>query len=165
MIASELLEAAADILNLCSARGLKLATAESCTGGLISAALTDIAGASNVFDRGYITYSNAAKITELHVSAEIIRDKGAVSAEVALAMATGAVKASKVDIALGVTGIAGPDGGTPEKPVGLVHIAAAHRSGKTFHHEYRFGDLGRSEIRRRSAIAALKLTKELIAQL
>jgi len=164
MIEPELAAAAADVLGLCGKAGLKLATAESCTGGLIAAALTAIPGSSQVFDRGYITYSNSAKTAELKVPADLIRKKGAVSEEVARAMATGAIEAAGVDLALSVTGIAGPDGGTPDRPVGLVHIAAAHRGGKILHRECRFGAIGRDEVRRLSALAALTLMKELIAE-
>lgn len=165
MIDDGLVAAALAILDLCGRRGLKLATAESCTGGLIAAALTATPGSSRVFERGYITYSNAAKTTDLAVPTALIDEKGAVSGEVARAMAEGAVKAARVDLALAVTGVAGPDGGTPQKPVGLVYVAAAHRSGKTLGREFRYGDIGRDEVRLRSALAALALTKELIGQI
>jgi nicotinamide-nucleotide amidase len=164
MISNELFEAASDVLGLCGARGLTLATAESCTGGLIAAALTATPGSSRVLDRGYVTYSNAAKRADLGVPADLIENKGAVSEEVARAMALGAIEAAGVDLALSVTGIAGPDGGTPQKPVGLVHIAVAHRGGKILHRECRYGPIGRGEVRRLSALAALTLMKELITQ-
>jgi len=165
MISVELFEAASEVLGLCGGRGLTLATAESCTGGLIATALTATPGSSKVLDRGYVTYSNAAKVADLGVPADLIRQKGAVSEEVARAMAEGAIEAADVDLALSVTGIAGPDGGTPQKPVGLVHIAVAHRGGKSLHRECRYGNIGRGEVRRLSALAALALMKELIGQL
>ena len=164
MISNELFEAASEVLGLCGGRNFKLATAESCTGGLIAAALTATPGSSRVLDRGYVTYSNTAKTDELGVPAELIKKNGAVSEEVARAMAVGAIEAAGVDLALSVTGIAGPDGGTPQKPVGLVHIAVAHRAGKILHRECRYGNIGRGEVRRLSALAALALMKELIGQ-
>jgi nicotinamide-nucleotide amidase len=164
MTGDALVEAAAEVLALCARRGLTLATAESCTGGLIAAALTATPGSSRVLDRGYVTYSNAAKIADLGVPADLIEAKGAVSAEVARAMSAGALDAAGVDLAVSVTGIAGPDGGTPEKPVGLVHIAAAHRAGRALDRAYRYGDIGRGEVRRRSALAALALLQELIEE-
>ena len=109
--------------------GLTIVTAESCTGGLIGAALTSVAGASLVLECGFITYSNESKTEMLGVPAELIASRGAVSAEVARAMAEGALRHSKADIAVAVTGIAGPDGGSEQKPVGLVHLAAARRGG------------------------------------
>ena len=165
MIGTELFEAASEVLGLCGGRGLTLATAESCTGGLIAAALTATPGSSKVLDRGYVTYSNAAKAADLGVPAALIQRYGAVSEEVARAMSVGAIERAGVDLALSVTGIAGPDGGTPQKPVVLVHIAAAHRGGKILHRECRYGNIGRGEVRRLSALAALALMKELIGQL
>lgn len=116
---------AALVLDRAGQRNLRIATAESCTGGLIAGALTAIPGSSAVFERGFVTYSNAAKAEMLGVDADLIARVGAVSEEVARAMARGAVAASRADLAVAVTGIAGPDGGTPDKPVGLVHIATA----------------------------------------
>ena len=162
MIDGELHGVASKILDLCRAKKLKLVTAESCTGGLIAAALTEIPGSSDVLERGYVTYSNAAKEVDLGVSAAILNRDGAVSEQAARAMAEGALKASPADLAIAVTGIAGPDGGSVEKPVGLVHFAAARRGGKTLHREVRFGDVGRAEVRRRSVIAALALVAELV---
>jgi nicotinamide-nucleotide amidase len=164
VISNELFEAASEVLGLCGGRGLTLATAESCTGGLIAAALTATPGSSRVLDRGYVTYSDASKASELGVPSDLIKKQGAVSEEVARAMAVGAIEAAGVDLALSVTGIAGPDGGTPQKPVGLVHIAVAHRGGKILHRECRYGNIGRGEVRRLSALAALALMKELIGQ-
>jgi nicotinamide-nucleotide amidase len=161
VIDDELRAQATKILDACRRRKLKLALAESCTGGLIGAALTEIPGSSDVLDRGYVTYSNKAKATMLGVSTETLRKFGAVSAETVRAMAEGALAKSGADVTVAVTGVAGPGGGSPDKPVGLVHFAAARR-GKTLHKEIRFGDLGRGEVRRRSVLAALELLGELI---
>jgi nicotinamide-nucleotide amidase len=165
MTGAELFEAASEVLGLCGRHRFKLATAESCTGGMIAAAFTASSGSSVVFDRGYVTYSNAAKIADLGVPAGLIEQHGAVSEEVARAMAEGACERAEVNIALAVTGIAGPTGGTPQKPVGLVHIAVAHRGGRTLHRECRFGPIGRGEVRRLSAMATLALAKELLSHL
>ncbi len=136
--------------------GLRVATAESCTGGLIVGALTEIAGSSDVVERGFVTYSNEAKAELLGVPPALIRDKGAVSEEVARAMAEGALARSRAEVAVAVTGIAGPGGATATKPVGLVHIAVARRGGATLHSRHVFtGD--RSAIRRATVIAALDL--------
>jgi nicotinamide-nucleotide amidase len=121
------------LLSKCRSRGLKLATAESCTGGLIAATLTEVAGSSDVVERGYVTYSNAAKIELLGVPEKTITTHGAVSEIVARAMAEGARRRARVDIAVSVTGIAGPGGGTAAKPVGLVHLACAHAGRRTLH--------------------------------
>lgn len=160
----EMFEAAAEVLSLCGRHHFRLVTAESCTGGLIAAALTATSGSSTVFERGYVTYSNAAKIGDIGVDPRLIENFGAVSEEVARAMAQGAIEAAEVDVALSVTGIAGPTGGSSQKPVGLVHIAAAHRDGKILHREYRYGPIGRGDIRHLSAMAALSLAKELLQQ-
>jgi nicotinamide-nucleotide amidase len=119
----------AGLLDLYRNQGLKIATAESCTGGLIAASLTAVAGSSDVFDCGWVTYSNQAKSESLGVSAELIADKGAVSLEVAEAMAKGALRRSQADVAVSVTGVAGPGGGSEEKPVGLVFIGLARKDG------------------------------------
>ncbi|WP_442753701.1 CinA family protein [Methylocystis sp. JAN1] len=137
--------------------GLKVATAESCTGGLVSAAVTEIPGSSKVFDRGFVTYSNEAKIEMLGVPAATIAAHGAVSAETAQAMAHGALARSSADIAVAVTGIAGPGGGSADKPVGLVHFASARRGGAIVHIERRFGSLTRAEIRQASVDQALDM--------
>ena len=152
--------AATRVLDLCRARGLKVATAESCTGGLVAGALTDIAGSSDVFDRGFVTYSNEAQQEILGVPPATLTKQGAVSAETAAAMAQGTLARSRADLAVAVTGIAGPDGGSADKPVGLVHFAAAT------HHdliarEKRFGEIGRAEIRRQSVQEALTLLAEM----
>ncbi len=118
-----------DLLDLYRKRGLKIATAESCTGGLVAATLTAIAGSSDVFDSGWVTYSNEAKNESLGVPAELIADNGAVSLEVAQAMARGALRRSHADVAVSITGVAGPGGGTSEKPIGLVYIGLARKDG------------------------------------
>lgn len=158
----ELTAAAARLLEACRARRLMLATAESCTGGLVAAALTEIAGSSDVFDRGFVTYSNAAKISMLDVSEDLIAARGAVSREVAEAMAAGALAASAADLAIAVTGIAGPGGGSAQKPVGLVHLCAARRGGPALSLERRYGDSGRTQIRRAAVLDALELIVRLL---
>jgi nicotinamide-nucleotide amidase len=161
MIDEELREAARRVLNACRARGLKLAVAESCTGGLLAAALTEIPGSSDVLDRGFVTYSNAAKQAMLGVPASVLETRGAVSKETAEAMAAGALERSGADLSAAVTGVAGPGGGTAQKPVGLVHFAAARRGGRLLDRERRYGDHGRAEIRRRSVLEALAMLEEL----
>lgn len=149
------------VLDVCRARKLKVATAESCTGGLVAGALTEIAGSSDVVDRGFVTYSNEAKQQMLDVPAATIKDFGAVSRETAEAMARGAVTHSNAGIAVAITGIAGPDGGGAEKPVGLVHFAAAARSGALVHAEKRFGDIGRTQVRHASVLQALAMLRDI----
>ena len=158
----EVAQAAADISTRLKAAKLSLVTAESCTGGLIAAAITEIPGSSDVLERGYVTYSNIAKENNLGVPADIIDRHGAVSEQTARAMAEGALVHSEAAVSVAVTGIAGPDGGTPEKPVGLVHFAASRRGGPTINKEIRFGNLGRGEVRRRSVLAAFALLNELL---
>jgi nicotinamide-nucleotide amidase len=157
-----LVDEAATLLDLLRARKLKLATAESCTGGLIAAILTEVPGSSDVFERGFVTYSNEAKAEMLGVPAALIKEHGAVSEEVARAMAEGALRNSRADIAVSVTGVAGPDGGSAEKPVGLVHLAAARRGREPIHREKRFGDLGRRGIRFASVVEAFAMMREMI---
>ncbi len=157
MFASDLIEASAELLSWCRAAGLKLGTAESCTGGLIAAVLTEVPGSSDVFDRGFVTYSNEAKMAHLNVPESMLREHGAVSEPVARAMADGALGASRADLVVAVTGVAGPGGGTAEKPVGLVHMATALRGGTLVHSEHRFGDIGRSEVRLATVHAALAM--------
>lgn len=157
MFPADLLDDARQLLDRLRARRAMLVTAESCTGGLIAGLLTEIPGSSDVVDRGYVTYSNAAKMSCLGVSADLLGTHGAVSAEVARAMAQGALANSQADIAVSVTGVAGPGGGSPEKPVGLVHFAAVMKGGPVLHLERRFGDIGRSEVRLESVRAALGL--------
>jgi len=156
------LEAAGALIAAAKARGVRVVTAESCTGGLIAAALTSMPGASAVLERGFVTYSNEAKTEMLGVPADLIARKGAVSQEVALAMVDGALKHSPADIAVAVTGIAGPDGGSDEKPLGLVHIAAAKRGGARLHEEKRFGNIGRHAVQAETAVAALELVQRLL---
>lgn len=162
MALSKIQRAAAEVFEAAKTRGLTLATAESCTGGLIAAVITAIPGASAVLECGFVTYSNAAKTEMLGVPAELIECKGAVSQEVALAMVDGALKHSRADLAVAVTGIAGPGGGSEAKPVGLVHIAAARRGGARLHEEHRFGHVGRNEVQTESALAAIALIQKLL---
>jgi nicotinamide-nucleotide amidase len=143
-------------------RGLRIATAESCTGGLIAALLTEIPGSSDVLERGFVVYSNHAKSDLLGIPADLIAEQGAVSEAVARAMAGGALAHSDAQLAMAVTGIAGPGGDTALKPVGLVHIAAARKGGSTLHEAHRFGEIGRAEIRLRSIEAALTLFQHLL---
>jgi nicotinamide-nucleotide amidase len=153
--------AATALLDLCKTKKLMVATAESCTGGLVVGALTDIAGSSAVVDRGFVTYTNAAKHQMLGVPTETLEKFGAVSRDTAEAMVRGALGHASADLAVSITGIAGPGGGSPDKPVGLVHFAAASRGGRLIHHERRFGDIGRAEVRRRSVLEALAMLTEL----
>jgi nicotinamide-nucleotide amidase len=148
---------AAVLLDKCRSHGVKIATAESCTGGMVAALLTSIAGSSDVFDCGFVTYSNEAKIGMLGVPPEVIAEFGAVSRVCALAMAHGAILKSGAKLAVSITGIAGPAGGSAEKPVGLVHFACAQRNGATLHREERFGDIGRDGVRKASVDVALEL--------
>lgn len=153
---------ARDVVQAAAARGLMIATAESCTGGLVAGALTGVAGSSAVLDRGFVTYSNAGKTEMLGVPAALITAHGAVSEQVARAMASGAVDRSAAVISVAVTGIAGPGGGSVEKPVGLVHFAAAGPSGLE-HVERRFGDIGREGVRMESVRQALRMLLERLA--
>ncbi len=142
--------------------GKMIATAESCTGGMIAAAITDVAGSSAVFDRGFVTYSNQAKHDMLGVKKETLASHGAVSRQTAIEMAEGALTYSRADFAVSVTGVAGPGGGSAEKPVGLVHMAIALRNGPTRHKELRFGDVGRATVRIETVSAALDSLLQLI---
>lgn len=157
MFPTRTLKLAELLLADCVAEGLRIVTAESCTGGLISACLCSIPGASSVFDRGFITYSNDAKRDLLGVPGDLMADVGAVSEPVVRMMAEGAVENSNAHMGIAVTGIAGPGGGTRMKPVGLVHIAAARERRAILHEEHRFGDIGREEIRMQAVHAALEL--------
>jgi nicotinamide-nucleotide amidase len=154
---------ASRLLDLCRAQGLHIATAESCTGGLVAGALTEIAGSSDVVDCGFVTYSNAAKQSMLGVPAAMLSRHGAVSSQTAAAMAQGALKNSEADLAVAITGIAGPGGGSKRKPVGLVYFAAASRQGKRLSRSRRFGKIGRRRVRERSVMEALGLL-ELLAE-
>jgi nicotinamide-nucleotide amidase len=153
---------AAALLEACRQKGLTIATAESCTGGLIAATLTEVPGSSDVFERGFVTYSNEAKTDMLGVPAELIAAHGAVSEPVALAMAEGALANSPAALAVAVTGVAGPSGGTAEKPVGLVHLAATKQDGTVVHRKLMTGDIGRSAIRRASVAEALAMLRGLV---
>ncbi|MGL4973962.1 MAG: CinA family protein [Bosea sp. (in: a-proteobacteria)] len=154
-----LTELATEVLALARAHGLTIGTIESCTGGLVSGALTAIAGSSDVVMGGLVTYSNEAKTALARVPAALIEANGAVSEPVARAMAEGGQIALGVDLAVSVTGVAGPGGGSAAKPVGLVHFAVANASG-TVHREMRFGPLDRTTIRSKSVIVALEMLRE-----
>jgi nicotinamide-nucleotide amidase len=163
MFTPDLRDRAEALLAAYRARGLKVATAESCTGGLVAALLTEIAGSSDVFERGFVTYSNEAKAAAISVPQALLDQFGAVSAEVAKAMAAGTLAHSLADVSVSITGIAGPGGGSEQKPVGLVHFACAKRGGEIVAQEKRFGDLGRSEIRAASVATALDLLSAAIS--
>ncbi|GLK75566.1 competence damage-inducible protein A [Methylopila jiangsuensis] len=151
---------AEEVLRLARAAGLTIVTAESCTGGLAAAALTEVPGASDVVDRGFVTYSNAAKVALLGVPEATLEAYGAVSEPTARAMAEGALARAGAGLSVAITGVAGPGGGSDQKPVGLVHFAAARAGRATLHRERRFGDLGRAEVRRRATLEALDLLRE-----
>jgi len=138
----ELFEQVRSLLDLCRTKKLTIATAESCTGGLLAATLTDVAGSSDVFERGFVTYSNNAK-------------------EVMVGVPTGTLEHAPVDLTVSVTGIAGPQGAVADKPVGLVHFAAASRGGQLVHNERKYGDIGRSQVRRASVEQALAMLREI----
>jgi len=148
---------AARVLAACEAQGLMVATAESCTGGMVAAALTDIPGSSVVVDRGFVTYSNEAKAEMLGVPAAMIAGHGAVSEPVARAMAEGAVAHSRAQLAVAITGVAGPGGGTTTKPEGLVHFACARAGAPTRHARIEFGAIGRDAVRTASVRQALEM--------
>ena len=153
------------VLDACRKAQLMITTAESCTGGMIAAALTDIAGSSDVVDCGFVTYSNEAKAGLIGVPLALLRDYGAVSKPVAIAMAEGALKhAPQAGISIAVTGVAGPGGGSDEKPVGLVHIACARQGFETLHQECRFGEQSREAIRLATVHAALELVLKALTQ-
>jgi nicotinamide-nucleotide amidase len=154
---SEKQELARQVLTACEERGILLATAESCTGGMIAAALTDIAGSSTVVDRGFVTYSNEAKMEMLGVRPETLEAYGAVSRETALEMAAGALAHSRAGIAVSVTGVAGPGGGSAEKPVGLVWFGCAVEGQPAIAERRLFGDKGRGFVREESVKTALSL--------
>ncbi|MBY3183463.1 MULTISPECIES: CinA family protein [Rhizobium] len=159
----DILSVAEAIIRDFTAAGLMISTAESCTGGLIAGALTEISGSSAVVDRGFVTYTNGAKIEMLGVQAETLLHFGAVSEETARQMVHGALFRSRADIAVAVTGIAGPGGGSPEKPVGLVHLAAKSRAGSLIHRKMLYGDIGRSEVRLATIRTALEMVGSLLA--
>jgi nicotinamide-nucleotide amidase len=162
MFSSKLIDLAEDVISTCQNNNLQLATAESCTGGLIAGCLTAVSGASDVLHYGYVTYTNQAKINILGVSASILREHGAVSELVSRTMADGALKSGDANIAVSVTGIAGPSGGSDKKPVGLVHIAVARTDYETLHERHLFeGD--RQAIRQQTIAAALELLLSQVA--
>ena len=156
----KLYEQACSLLELCRQKKLKIATAESCTGGLVAGALTDVAGSSDVFERGFVTYSNEAKHTMLGIPLETLASFGAVSRETARAMAAGALAHAPVELAVAVTGIAGPQGAVAGKPVGLVHFAAI-RGSHLIDTERRYGAIGRAQVRHAAVVQALALLREL----
>ena len=160
----EVSDAAVALLELCKKKKLTLATAESCTGGLVAAALSEIPGSSLVLDRGFVTYSNEAKQQMLGVTPATIDVYGAVSKESAEEMAKGALAHAQVDLAVSITGIAGPTGAVPGKPIGLVFFCAASRSGRVIAHDRKYGDIGRAEVRRKSVLQALAMLTELAAK-
>jgi len=157
MFPEPLLARAAALIARYRALGWMIATAESCTGGLVSGLLTEIAGSSAVLERGFVVYSNRAKQDLLGVSAQTLAEFGAVSAETVREMALGALAHSAADVAVSITGIAGPDGGTPQKPVGLVHFGVARRGGAVVLAERRFSEIGRREIRTAAVEVALEM--------
>ncbi len=157
MFEVELRNRAAVLLQKCREKGVRLATVESCTGGLVSALLTDISGSSDVFDRAFVTYSNDAKTALVGVPAELIAEHGSVSRQVAISMAEGGFARSKATLVIAITGVAGPTGGTKEKPVGLVHFAIAAQGKETEHQRCLFGDLGRKSVRQSSMHQALDM--------
>jgi nicotinamide-nucleotide amidase len=160
LLPTELVDVARRVIEQNRARGRKIAVAESCTGGLVAAALTEIAGSSDVFEAGFVTYSNEAKATVLGVSDEVIETFGSVSVAAAWAMAQGAIDRGGADVAVAITGIAGPAGGSAMKPVGTVVFARAERNAdpdRIIADRKEFGDLGRAEIRLQAALCALEL--------
>ena len=161
MLDDDIVEAAKRLMTVCKRKNLLVATAESCTAGLVAGTLSEVPGVSSILDRGYVTYSNEAKHDMLGVPREILAQYGAVSRETAEAMVRGVLGRSRVDLAVSVTGIAGPDGGSAEKPVGLVHFGAATRTGKLSHAEMRYGDIGRANVRKKSVLQAFLMLHEL----
>ena len=161
MFPHHMTERAAGLISLLRGKGLMLATAESCTGGLIAGLITAVPGSSDVMDSGFVTYSNDAKTCMIGVPAELIAAHGAVSAEVALAMAEGALAHSKADVAVAVTGVAGPGGGSAAKPVGLVHCAAARKGHPAISRVLRLGDIGRDAVRLETVRVAVEMAYEI----
>lgn len=161
MTDDDIVEAAKRLLEICKRKHLTVATVESCTGGLVAGAITEIPGSSSILDRGFVTYSNEAKQDMVGVSAATLKAHGAVSRQTAEEMVRGALAHAPVDLAVSITGIAGPNGGSAEKPVGLVHFGAASRSGQFVHAEKRFGNIGRSEVRKASVLQAFRMLHDL----
>ncbi len=160
LLPAELVAKARDVVEANRAAGRRVAVAESCTGGLVCAAITEIPGSSDIFEAGYVTYSNAAKIDDLHVSAEVVDTFGAVSIATAWAMAQGALKSSKADVAVAITGVAGPGGGTASRPVGTVVFARAERDADpstVVADQKHFTQEGRGGVRLQAALCALDL--------
>ena len=155
------IDAAKTLLDICTKKKLTLATAESCTGGLVAATISEIAGSSLVLDRGFVTYSNSAKQQMLGVTPTTIDVYGAVSTECAEEMAKGALAHASVDLVVSITGIAGPTGAVPGKPIGLVYFCAASRSGRVIAHDRKYGDIGRANVRRASVLQALAMLQKL----
>jgi nicotinamide-nucleotide amidase len=164
MFAPELIERASALVALCRARGLKIATAESCTGGLVAGLLTEIPGSSAVLERGFVVYSNDAKRELLDVPLQTLEAFGAVSEPIARAMAHGAIAHSRAALSVAITGIAGPDGGTTGKPVGLVHFACVGPQGYAIASEKRYGALGRAAVRQAAVASALEMLEEAAAR-
>lgn len=156
-----ILDLARQVVELCTEKNVMIATAESCTGGLVAGAVTEVPGASQVLERGFITYSDQAKIEMLGVMPITLRQYGAVSKDVALEMAHGAMSRSEAGISVSTTGIAGPSGGSTGKPVGLVHFGGRHYKGAMIHREMNFGEIGRHAIRMASVEVALEMIVEL----
>jgi nicotinamide-nucleotide amidase len=161
MIDNDIVEAAKRLLDICKRKNFKIATVESCTAGLVAGTLTEIPGTSSILDRGFVTYSNAAKQDMVGVSAATLKAHGAVSWQTAEEMVRGALARAPVDLAVSVTGIAGPDGGSADKPVGLVFFAAGSRSGQLVKAEKRYGAIGRSEVRKQSVLQAFRMLHDL----
>jgi nicotinamide-nucleotide amidase len=160
LLPNQLVDRAREVVEANRAAGRRIAIAESCTGGLVSAALTEIAGSSDVFEAGYVTYSNGAKVSQLKVSEEVVETFGAVSVATAWAMARGALAASEADVAVAITGVAGPGGGTAQKPVGTVVFARAEREAdpaKIVADQKFFDEKTRSGVRLQAALCALEL--------
>jgi nicotinamide-nucleotide amidase len=161
MFDDEITAATEALLKICQQKKLTVATAESCTGGLVAAAITELAGSSAMLDRGFVTYSNEAKQQMLGVTPATIDFYGAVSKECAEEMAKGALAHAQVDLAVSITGIAGPTGAVTGKPLGLVYFSAASRSGRVIGHDRKFGAIGREKVRRASVLQALAMLHEL----
>lgn len=160
MFSLEIQSLAALVLDEARSRSLRITTAESCTGGLVAAALTEIAGSSDVFERGFVTYSNRAKSELLGVPGDLIADLGAVSEPVVRMMAEGALEAASAHVSVAITGVAGPGGGSPMKPVGTVHFATARSNGPILHRLEHFADMDRSAVRQASLKTALEMLLE-----
>ena len=164
MFDAELMQQALRLIETARAAGKRIATAESCTGGLLAGLLTQIAGSSAVLERGFVTYSNEAKTGMLGVETHVIDDHGAVSAAVVRAMVLGALQHSRAEIAVAITGIAGPGGGSETKPVGLVYLGCASRNGEVVISKQKFGDAGRQNVRRAALVEALALLQGAVGQ-